>query len=117
VVTTSLRSPARKLRILAEPLTVPATLGETVDEIVVTAPAPTAAELVAPVDGDLAATLDRFTSATGSRRCPPTTVRGPRWRRCSRPMLHVCANFVGRSGITGRIRSAKRIAREIAGHE
>ncbi len=31
--------------------------------------------------------------------------------------LHFCATFVGRSGIPGRTRSAKRIAREIAGHE
>ena len=31
--------------------------------------------------------------------------------------LHFCTNFVGRPGIPGRIRSAKRIAGEIAGHE
>lgn len=104
-----------KLRILAEPLTVLAKPGETVGEIVVTTPAPTVAELVAPVDGDLAATPIHVRHWEPG--CPPTTVRGPRWRRCSRPMLHVCANFVGRSGIPSRIRSAKRIAREIAGHE
>ncbi|WP_247728797.1 protoporphyrinogen oxidase [Halovivax limisalsi] len=33
---------------------------ERVDDVVVTTPAPTAAELLEPVDGDLAATLDRF---------------------------------------------------------
>ncbi len=177
---------------------------EIVDEIVVTTPAPTAAELVAPVDGDLAATVDRFQynpitmvfldsaySGEGIGALVPPDgdlpISGSTWNAsfldrdgvftcyvdpnsdpemtersdeavgdlaadafeeltgaAATPLgvhrwepgmpaydgswtamddlnppegLHFCTNFVGRPGIPGRIRSAKRIAREIDSRE
>ncbi len=177
---------------------------EIVDEVVVTTPAPTAAELVAPVDSDLAATvadfrynpitmvfldsaldregigalvppdgdlpisgstwnasfLDRdgvFTCYVDPNSDPEMTERSDealgdlaadafeeltgaaatplgvhRWEPgmpaydgswtamddLNPPEgLHFCTNFVGRPGIPGRIRSAKRIAREIDSRE
>ncbi|MFB6293585.1 MAG: protoporphyrinogen oxidase [Halonotius sp.] len=177
---------------------------EMVDEIVVTTPAPTAAELVAPVDGDLAATVadfrynpitmvfldsaldregigalvppdgdlpisgstwnasfldrdgvftcyvdpnsdpqmtersdeavgdlaaDAFEELTGAAATPLGVHRWepgmPAYDRSWTAMddlnppegLHFCTNFVGRPGVPGRIRSAKRIAREIDSRE
>jgi oxygen-dependent protoporphyrinogen oxidase len=177
---------------------------EMVDEVVVTTPAPTAAELVAPVDSDLAATvadfrynpitmvfLDSAYSGEGIGALVPPDgdlpISGSTWNAsfldrdgvftcyvdpnsdpemtersdtalgdlaadafeeltgaAATPLgvhrwepgmpaydgswtamddlnppegLHFCTNFVGRPGIPGRIRSAKRIAREIDSRE
>ncbi|ESS08795.1 MAG: protoporphyrinogen oxidase [uncultured archaeon A07HN63] len=177
---------------------------EVVDEVVVTTPAPTAAELVAPVDSDLAATVGEFRynpitmvfldSAYGGEGIgalvPPDgdlPISGSTWNAsfldrdgvftcyvdpnsdpemtersdeavgdlaadafeeltgaAATPLgvyrwepgmpaydgswtamddlnppagLQFCTNFVGRPGIPGRIRSANRIARDIASRE